>query len=289
MKLKNILVTGSTGFIGKELCKTLKKDKCINLIEVSRSNGFDLSQDGWTKNLPKADIDVIIHLAQSNHYRNFLEMSDDIVKININSTSKLLDWALKNGVKRFIFASTGNVYRQSNLSHNEDSITEPNSFYGATKLAAEFLCKQYSNYFEVIITRLFGVYGPNQSNMLIPNIINKVIHNEEIQLINNEGIWLTPIYIADCIGQIKFLAEHQFESPFQIFNISGTQTITLRQIVDFIGTSLDVKPNASVQHGLPQYFLGNHNKIFALLPKESQCKWTIEMGLTQTLLGGSYV
>ena len=80
-----ILITGSTGFIGTNLVSFLKNNNSIEILEASRENGFDLSHDGWTKNLPKNEIDIVIHLAQSSLYRNFPEGTSII---NIPSSDK---------------------------------------------------------------------------------------------------------------------------------------------------------------------------------------------------------
>ena len=73
--------------------------------------------------------------------------------VNLSSTF-LLEWARNNGVSKFIFTSTANVYDQNDEKLLENSKTLPNSFYGASKLASEQLISQYSNYFSIEILRL---------------------------------------------------------------------------------------------------------------------------------------
>ena len=77
----------------------------------------DLSSSSDFKKLPK-NIDAIIHLAQSRHYRKFPEKALDVFNINISSTAHLLDYALTNNVKYFfilispifLFLITNNIY-----------------------------------------------------------------------------------------------------------------------------------------------------------------------------------
>ena len=105
--MKNILITGSSGYIGKLLIKNLlSKSNKIKIYALVRENVInnldnviyikcDLSNISFSKILP-LNIDVVIHLAQSNNYRLFPEKADDIFNINISSTQKLLEWSRKN-------------------------------------------------------------------------------------------------------------------------------------------------------------------------------------------------
>ena len=102
MPKQNILITGSQGFIGKNLIRELNKQDAVNIFEASRKNGLNLSEKNWTKNLPEHEIDVVIHLAQSSNYRNFPSKADDIFKINVASTFELLEWCRKRKIKKIL-------------------------------------------------------------------------------------------------------------------------------------------------------------------------------------------
>ena len=177
-----ILITGATGFIGSCLSKALvDRHKVFALsrsIETeSTENGLeavnaDLSHSGFAKKLPP-DVDSVIHLAQSEKYRDFPDGVADMCQVNINATLELLEWARRTGVKHFVFASSANVYEETTSTLSEGSKALPNSFYGASKLSAEHLALQYKEFFQVDILRFFTVYGPFQTGMLIPNIIDR--------------------------------------------------------------------------------------------------------------------
>ena len=279
---KNVLITGASGFIGKFLNKKLHSFGNINVLCISRETGFDLSKKGWTESISNQNIDTIIHLAQSNFYRDFPNQVEDLVSINIDATVELLNWARKNKINKFIFASTGNVYEQANGPYKEDSKLGPNSFYGATKLAAEHLVNQYQDYFQVITLRLFGVYGPGQQDMLIPNIIRKINEQEEIGLAQGLGIMLTPIYIDDCIDIIIGLITEESEKiKNTVFNIAGSETVTLRDIIEIIEKILLVNAKIKITSGEIAQFVANKNKIDLIFGKT---RYTcIEDGLKETI------
>ena len=128
--MKNILITGSTGLLGKILIKKLKK-LGKSVIAVTNNSKFlkehgilykkiDFSKYWSIKDLPQ-NIDVIIHLAQSLKFRDFPENTLDVFRVNVESTLFLLDYAKKNGIKKFIYASSGGIYDYGKCAFREDS------------------------------------------------------------------------------------------------------------------------------------------------------------------------
>ncbi len=288
-----ILITGAKGYIGSHLVNELAKDNSVHLFCVCNSTPFaeveannvtylkaDLSTDDFIKELPEK-IDVIIHLAQSNNYRNFPEMAEDIFNVNIRSTQLLLHWSIKAGVKKFIFSSTGNVYKQQNKLLSESDLCEPNSYYGASKYAAEQIIKPYQKYFNVTLLRIFGVYGPGQKNMTVPNIINKVVTNEEISLANNEGLFFTPLYIDDCVLMIIQILKATFQAQNNVYNISGNEKVHLGILVEIISQITSVKPKIKVTEDNTVYLMGDASSF--LKEFNYKIKTPFIQGIEQTI------
>ena len=123
---------------------------------------------------------MVIHLAQSSNYRNFPFKADDIFKINVASTFELLEWCRKRKIKKFFLASSGNVYGDQSSLLKETSRTNPSSFYGVSKLAAEKISQSYQRVFSDSYFKNFHCFWARSKNMLIPNIINKIQNDEEI-------------------------------------------------------------------------------------------------------------
>jgi nucleoside-diphosphate-sugar epimerase len=231
-----IVVTGTTGFIGSRALARWRERTDMVVTGVARVPGpsvgaiemlqADLLERGWTKTLPHA-ADVVVHLAQSRRYSEFPEGSDDMVRINIDATAELLEWARLHGVRRFVLASTGIVYRPSTTEVAEDAPCEPQSMYAATKLAGEYIAHQYASYFDISILRLFGVYGPGQSRGLVRTIIDRLRNGQEITLAGGIGIKIAPLYVEDCISVLDHLIEVGLRG---VVNLSGPRAMTLRDI-----------------------------------------------------------
>lgn len=272
----NILITGCSGFIGSNLSSFLLSHKfnCyalgrhlnkgeIKLIEA------DLSKPGFLKNIPK-DIDIIVHLAQSNLYRSFPENSNDIRKVNIDSTAELLDWGYRNKIKKFIYASTANVYKSSESVINESSKTFPESFYSASKLSAEFLINQYKSYFETYILRIFTPYGPGQNGMLISNIYNNIKNGNNIKLNNKLGLIMTPIFISDLVEIIfKLIISKTKNNDHIEFNVCGNEKVSLFDIVRNFEALLKINAKIDFTSGHVPHFIGSNQKIVKYLDKKN--------------------
>jgi UDP-glucose 4-epimerase len=286
----NILITSATGFIGRHLSRVLvARHSVFGLTRsgISALSGLcvepviaDLSDSTFSNNLP-ADIDCVIHLAQSVRYRDFPEGVADMSRVNIDATIELLEWARKAGVKQFVFASTANVYGETTTVLTESHPIQPNSFYGASKLAAEHLTRQYQAYFQVDILRLFTVYGPGQKGMLIPNIIERVSMGQPITLAEGVGLYLTPIYVGDVVAIIVKLIETPSHSKCRLLNVCGDKIVHLGDIVKVLEAGMGKTAHIHVTDEKAKYFTGNNEALKDSI--DQQQTTDIETGLTLTL------
>lgn len=268
----NILITGASGFIGSHTIQHLSQHANVTLYALSRNTPVieqkntvailaNLTDANFETQLPPS-IDCIVHLAQSDAYREFPEKANEIFDVNLNATQRLLNWAYNNKVKKFIFASSGNVYKQQNKLLNETDTCQPEGYYGASKYAAEQLVKAYSHYFEVCLLRIFGVYGPNQKNMTIPNIIHKIKNNQEITLANNEGLWFTPLYINDCAQMITKVILQSPTQKYSVYNIAGNESISLAAFIQLVAQHKNYKPLIKVTTNNPMYLMGDASTFY---------------------------
>jgi UDP-glucose 4-epimerase len=270
--MTKVLITGSSGFIGSWLIKDLfLQNSDFYIYALTRKETYspyenlvyiksDLTNPNFTDDLPEG-IDLVMHLAQSNNYRLFPEKVFDIFDINIASTQKLLEWSRKTFVKKFIFASTGNVYARKNTHLIESDICFPEDYYGRSKLIAELLVGSYKNYFSVCILRIFGVYGPGQTGMIIPNIIQKVKNHEKITLAKGKGLYFSPLFIVDCIQMIKLILEHANTEQFEVFNLSGPEIVSLDEVISATIDSYAFKPEIEITNSEPAWLIGSSEKF----------------------------
>ncbi|MES2131535.1 MAG: NAD(P)-dependent oxidoreductase [Bacteroidota bacterium] len=266
--MKNILITGCNGLIGESLISELKKEASVNLYGIGRSSKtlpdtfhIDLEENWDDSHLPE-QMDVIIHLAQSEKFRDFPQSSAEVFNVNTVSTLKLLEYARKSGVKKFIYASSGGVYGNSDIGFNEESPLQPNKdlgFYLTTKFCSELLVGNYISFFDVNILRFFFVYGENQrKNMLIPRLIESVKNHKAITLQGEEGIKINPVYVKDASEAIIKIIDKK--GSFNI-NIGGNEVISIKKLTELIGKVLNIEPVFEYQQSEAKNLIGDISKM----------------------------
>ena len=263
----NILITGCNGFIGRNIISRLVN--CYNFWGICKDEAYkplgvnviyrDINDTSWLKKI-KDPIDVILHLAQSDFYKEFPLGTLDMVYVNIVSTAVLLEWARENKVKKFIYTSTGNVYGLKADKVCENNSCSPEDMYAVTKLSAELIVKQYKSFFDIVILRLFGVYGPDQEKMVIHNIIKKIKNGETIYIAGRKGLVFTPLYVTDCVDVLKIIIEHKLKDV--IYNLSGLEIVTLKKIIDIIEQNTAKKAIIEFTNSEPTFFIADSEKLY---------------------------
>jgi len=261
----NILITGGNGLLGRALINKLSIEHNLYVIirDLTYSN-YNMENITIIKSdlayfdvniLPK-NIDVVYYLAQSNRFREFPEGANDMFQVNIHAPLKIVEWAMKNNVKKFVYASTGGVYTNPNKPVSEFfdiNANKKQGFYPDSKLSAEVLLKNYAGFFETfVIIRPFFMYGEGQNaTMLIPRLINSIKNKLEITLNGKEGIKINPIYIDDAVNSVMKILEIKGE---HIINIAGEDIVSLKELVMKIAKILNKEPdfkyNDTIQNNL---------------------------------------
>ena len=263
----NILLTGASGSIGKTLINTTPSNFQIYTLgrsSVQKENvthlEVDLSKE-WDTNILPNDIDVIIHLAQSENFRLFPDKAIDVYTVNTISTLKLADFAVKNGINKFVYASSGGIYGNRDTGFGEEDEIPVNDlgFYLGSKLSSEIILDSYKNIIDIQLLRFFFVYGPDQNeSMLIPRLINNVLNGKTINLQGEEGLKINPIHVDDAVNAI--LASLKLEKSNKL-NIGGSEELSLKDITVLIGKQLGVKPKYSYIDSEPNNLIGDISKL----------------------------
>ena len=271
MNRKNILITGTNGLLGGESTKLLQeKFNVIALIyrepKVRFENVEYIKLDfscPWDFNdLPNLDIHSIVHLAQSSNYKSFPDKAADIFMVNTHSTSMLLDYGVKCGAEKFIFASTGGLYEPSNKPVKEESKllnSQKFTYHFTSKYCGELLCQNYNKEMNIVILRPFFMYGPNQRNsMFLPGLVQRIKNNQKITLHGKNGIKTNPIHVHDCASIIEKIIEKSIDG---VINIAGIEELNLKNICKIISEKLDIKPKYDYLVNEPPHLVANINKL----------------------------
>jgi len=239
-----ILITGAAGFIGRSLVQRLGQAHEVFGIVRSRSSEagairMDLSMGVDVSALPER-IDSVVHLAQSEHYREFPDRAKDIYAVNVESTFHLLEYARTAQATRFILASSGGIYGYRPEALTESTQPNPPDFYLASKQVAETLLFAYKRFFTVIAVRPFFVYGEGQRPaMFIPRLVRNVILGNPITLSSPDGLLVNPVHVSDAVNAFAATLTADYSGPI---NLAGPDVISLGEIVRMIGVELGRTP-----------------------------------------------
>ncbi len=252
MGLLKVLITGANGLLGRHTVEAFRGKYEVHAmvreipddpLDDVKYYAHDLKSEWSSDELPQG-IHTIFHLAQSELFRDFPECAIDVYNVNVTSTVKLLDFARRTGVKKFVFSSTGGIYEASKGA--VDEAAPVNAFgllgnYFATKLCSEILTRNYTDYFDVVLLRIFFMYGKGQRrSMLIPRLIDNILSGNPIKITMDDGVQINPVHVSDVVNILDRLTE--LKGSFT-FNVAGPEVLTLKQISDLIGSKTGKRPN----------------------------------------------
>lgn len=237
-----ILVTGATGFIGRHLMKGLinkyGKDNILALTSrpiegcaylLHRDYTF---QQGFFVNAGFSKIDTIIH-AGAFIPKQAAEVNDLLsCNRNIFNTSVLLNAEFPQ-LNKFIFISTVDVYGTNDLI-SEESIPDPVSLYGHSKLYCEKMVGAWANNSGVTcqILRLGHVYGAGEEayQKIIPITFRRLRNREEISLWGSGDELRSFIYVDDVVTAI--LNSLALQRSIGVVNIAGSERISINDLLN---------------------------------------------------------
>jgi len=271
---KKILITGSAGFIGFSLAKSLL-DKgyyihgydCMSdyydvtlkharnkILKDNKNFSFteDMLENQEVLNKIMTDFkpEIIIHLAAQAGVRYSIEQPRTYLSSNVTGTFNIIEAAHKVKVKHLIIASSSSVYgANTNIPYREIDKTQTQlSIYAATKKSTESIAHSYSNIWRLPITmlRFFTVYGPwGRPDMALFKFTKGIINGEPIDIYNNGEMYRDFTYIDDIVKGIinltsvppkeeKNIDKNDSLSPVAPFRIVNIGNSNQVKLLDFV-------------------------------------------------------
>ncbi len=269
-----VLLTGAAGFIGSHLAERLcgRGDTVVgfdnfddfypraikerNLVALRGAGRFSLVQ-GDLRNpvdlaraLGGVPVDVVVHLAALAGVRPSLKDPARFTEVNVLGTTNVLDACRARGIMRLIFASSSSVYGQGSAVpfRESDPCARPVSPYAATKRAGELLTYTAHHLHGINTTclRFFTVYGPRQRpDLAIHKFTRAIATDQPIELFGDGETCRDYTFIDDIIDGVVASIDQQARDgtpQYRIFNLGGSQTTTLRRLVELISAAVGKSP-----------------------------------------------
>ena len=243
----NVLITGSSGFIGKNLKVRLEKIKKYTVLEFNREH----SEKDLYNAVKKAE--TIIHLAGENRPENI----DAFEEVNHQLTKKICNFCREKDTKTHIIFSSSTQATQDNL-------------YGKSKLAGEDELAELNNSTEnlVNIFRFPGVFGkwckPNY-NSVVATFCNNIANNIPIK-VNEKSTILNLIYIDDLVDQIIQVINFPENEIF--LDVKSVHQKTLGEVSQIITSFKEKRTKLYVANMEDPFIKALYATYVTYLPKE---------------------
>ena len=266
----NILITGGCGYVGTVLTKALlNDDHRITVFDTQWFGNYLNHHDNLInikgdirdlKNIPLKGIDTIIHLANIAN-DPAVDLNPTLSwEVNVLAAQQLAEKAIRNGVKQFIYASSGSVYGVK----DEPQVTEelslvPISVYNKTKMVAERVLLSYSDKMNVICVRPATVCGMSDRMRLdvsVNMLTFQALKNNRITVFGGDQT-RPNIHINDMIRVYQHFLENSIESG--CYN-AGFENISILKIAQMVSEKLDSEIIVSESND-PRSYRQNSDKL----------------------------
>jgi len=262
----HFLVTGGAGFIGSGLVKDLELEhnsKVTVLDDFSAGDfrnllnfkgdviAWDIRDAGWHEKV--GEVDAVFHEAAITDASE--EDQREMMDVNVNGFRNVLDFAVKRGIKRVVFASSAEVYGNGPLPMKEKQYLAPENIYGFSKAVMENVAAEYAlthPYMTIVGLRYFSVYGPGEfykgkNASLIHRIYRDIGAGKPPSLPGDGSRKIDFVYIKDVIRGNMLAMEAKDSCTC---NLASGRPETLKRVVGYV--------NAALGKNVEPVYTGNH-------------------------------
>lgn len=244
--MDKILITGSSGFIGKQIVEKMTQ---FQIITDSDNEHIDLRVREQVMKIDSADI--VIHLGGKTPKED-LKWSEYFDN-NVFGTLNILEYCIQKNVKKLIYVSS---YVYGNPKHcpiDENHPINPHNAYAESKYLGERLCQFYcdrSN-LNVIILRPFNIFGKSmRGGFLIPNLVEASKTGSRITIVNKKSK-RDFLYVDDFVDLILKIKDYDFK--FDIFNVGYGESQSFEEIIGKIEKFSSKKLNIDYQEDMKSF------------------------------------
>lgn len=233
-----VAVSGSDGFVGKNVCELLKKEG-HSIIPIDITQGKDLSDPEIVDEIPR--IDCFIHLANLVYVPASYQEPQKYYRINYMTTLNALEICRKWGAK-FVYISSYVYGPPQYIPVSEQHPICPFNPYAQTKVICEKLCEGYHRDFNIPISviRPFNLYGEGQKGkLLIPEIIGQLHEGKDVIQLKSPHPRRDFVNVKDLARAICMCANST--KSYSVYNVCSEYSVSVEEITEIFNKYLNKK------------------------------------------------
>lgn len=265
------VVLGGNGFVGSHLVETLVKQghetvvfgrqRTVHVPEISSLPGVVWTEGDFCNADETAGAlegcEYLFHLISTTLPKSSNDNPGYDIASNLGSTVAMLDAAVRHGVRKVIFLSSGGtVYGVPQaIPIAEDHPTDPLCSYGITKLAIEKYLHLYNvlHGLEYAVLRLSNPFGPRQrigaKQGAIAVFLGRALSGQPIEIWGDGSVVRDYVYVDDTVSAL--VAAMDETGPHRVFNVGSNEGRSLNQILDAIEHQLGQRVDRRYLTGRP--------------------------------------
>jgi GDP-L-fucose synthase len=258
--MKKLMITGSTGFIGRNLLPMLQENYTVSAPSRLELNLIDT--DAVRRYLGAGRFDAVIHLANPTGH-NPQDKCEEIFERSLRVFTSLENCC--GFYDKMIYIGSGAEYGKhrdiSNISEDNFGEELPRDAYGLSRYIMNQITDNRSN---IVNLRLFACYGPNDPpHKLIPSIIKCIKEGGDIEL--NQDVWFDFLYVDDIFPVLVNFIEKPAAN--KAYNLCSGNRVLISEIADEVrkqmGSSKQIKFKKS---GLNLEYTGSNKRLRNEIP-----------------------
>jgi GDP-L-fucose synthase len=260
--MKRLLLTGASGFIGRNVLPILR-EKGYDVIAPVRGELDLLDSDAVRRYLRAGRFDAVFHLANPTGH-NPLDVPEELFERSIRVFMALATCPDFYG--RMIYIGSGAEYGKHRplVKVREDSFGEelPKDAYGLSRYVMSELTKGYSN---IINLRVFACYGPGDpKHKLVPSVIEQALNSNTIEL--RQECFFDYLYVTDIADVLIYFIENN--NRYKDYNVCSGKRIKITTIAEEVCRQMGVNATIKCQEdGFNLEYTGSNERLFAEMPE----------------------
>ncbi len=252
MRGKVALVTGGTGFVGSNLCRSLLNNGWrVHIIAIPHDTGgtllndirdqldihvHDGSTDGMTSIMATVMPDMVFHLASLFLSEHTAQDIDRLIISNVLFGTQLLEAMAVHGVFRIV--NTGTSWQ-----HYGNETYSPVNLYAATKQAFEDVMKYYveARGMNAVTLKLFDTYGPNDPRPKLFHLLEKLAHEGTSLTMSPGEQVIDLVHVSDVVTAFEIASDrlaHGLVEGHEAYAVSSGSPMTLKEVVELFERAL---------------------------------------------------